>query len=1183
MSTPGPFDAVIAALEAQRPQLGDAAVDAAIAVLRGHAAAPASPEAAASSPALSPAFSPTSSPASSLPPATRRVRQVSVLFVDIVESTRLLRTVGVHESAAVVDAAVQRFAAIVREQGGEVLRYTGDGLKAAFGVHGTREDEAERAVRAGLQLLEAGREHGERLAATHAVENFGVRVGIHTGPVMLGGGAEADRTALGEVVHVAARMEQSAPVGRLRISADTHAQVRGLFRVAAQPPLAVKGLDQPLHTWLVEAESGDVERASQRGVEGVSTPLIGRDAEFEALLAQHALAVQHGELRAVTIVADAGVGKTRLRRELLARLGLAREGVGLLQARAHPAGTLQAYGLLRQMVARWLRITDDQPIDSARAAFVDGIAPWLGPRAGVSAVVRAQALAHLLGLKLDDEPAVAALGPRELRETAFGALTEALHTLARRAPLVVVLDDLHWADAASLDFVERLAQPTPVPLLLLLLARPALRERRPAPLAAAAPGITLELAPLDAQAGPALANALLAPLADPSHEPTHQLPNEPRQELRQLLVQRAAGNPFYMEELLRMLIDDGTVDTRQRPWRLKPGWQQTVRVPTTLVGVLQARLDALPADELRALQEASIVGPVFWDHALEAIDTGAARALPALHGRRLVVARGESAFAQAEEHAFQHQLLHEVTYDTVLAEARRAGHLRVAEWLAERVGDRASEFLGITAEHFERGGDSARALDYYDRAWFDAELRYAYESALVYQERALRQPALRDDPVFHCRLLQFRATTLEAMGRADEATATAQMAERAALELGDAAVLADQASVQMLRADREGRVDDARALAHRAIELAEASGRAPSAGALGHGELAWLAVVAHDFAAVEAHLERGIAFAREAAKLPRREGGHGHYEVQLRTIGIESLLKQDRLFDVIEAVAETIRTTPATRVRDNVQLRFRLVTALVGCGDLEAAGRASDEACEMAERISTPRLLSDALMNRASVAWLSGRPEEALAVAEAALAQARACAHAFGVTGALAVAARAHTALGRLDVARKTWTAVVAQRAEQQADLQRCEALLALAGVALRQGDRAAAATALDEAVAAVTPEPAGAEEGTEAGTEVTAAAVPAAPVVPAVPATAGEDAAWGQLSNGSMAEALEVAQALGRTALAAVLRTRLRAALDALLTQAAAHPGDEAQRALRMRRVAACECFAAVRVSGEV
>ena len=256
------LDATIAALNAQRAALGDSAVDAAIEALRRHA--PATPSAAVTG---------------------QRLRQVSVLFVDVADSTHLLSQVAPGDSDELLGQALQRFAAIVQGCGGQVLRFTGDGLKATFGSVGTREDEAVHAVRAGLEILQAAEDHAQQVRQQLHVVGFGVRAGIHTGAVLLGGGAEAERGALGHAVNLAARMEQSAPVGRLRISHDTWSLVRGLFRVQAQAPLWVKGHDEPLLTYLVLGAESNVERAAQRGIEGLATPMIGRDAELGRLLA----------------------------------------------------------------------------------------------------------------------------------------------------------------------------------------------------------------------------------------------------------------------------------------------------------------------------------------------------------------------------------------------------------------------------------------------------------------------------------------------------------------------------------------------------------------------------------------------------------------------------------------------------------------------------------------------------------------------------------------------------------------------------------------------------------------------------------------------------------------------------------------------------------------------------------
>ena len=975
------LDATIAALNAQRAALGDSAVDAAIEALRRHA--PATPSAAA---------------------AIQRLRQVSVLFVDVADSTQLLSQVGTGDADDLLGQALQRFADIVQRCGGQVLRFTGDGLKAAFGTLGAREDEAVHAVRAGLEILQAATEHAQVVRQQLQVAGFGVRVGIHTGAVLLGGGAEAERTALGHAVNLAARMEQSAPVGRLRISRDTWNLVRGLFRVQTQPPLWVKGHDEPLLTYLVVGSASDPERAAQRGIDGVATPMIGRDAELQHLLAAYERACSQRNLRALTVLADAGVGKTRLRRELLARLSSGTDGVRLLQARAHPDSALQPYGLLRQLIARWLSIPDDLDGESARKRVASGLAPWLGPHG----LERAQVTGQLIGVDFSASHAVQLLSPRELRDQAFAALTDLLHALAEHAPLVVVLDDLHWADDASLDFVQHLARAASVPLLLVMLARPALLERRPTPLAGEDVGHdTLQLQPLDAKQCAALAAALFQHVPDPPEA------------LRRLVIERAEGNPFYMEELVRMLIDDGVIDARRRPWKVRSGWQDHARVPTTLVGVLQARLHALPADEVAALQQASIVGPVFWDRALAAIDPIAPAALPALQTRSLVVARSTSAFADTTELAFHHQLLHDVTYDTVLKARRREGHARAARWLAERVADRAGEFLGITAAHFERAGDSAQALEYYDRARDNAGARCAFVTKLVYTEAALRQAALTA-PMWRYKLLLDKQADLESLGRLDEAAdALEAMATHA--EACDSDVMrADVITTRMLWADREGHAAEAEALARTAVALAEpAQGSAPAA--LAHGELAWLALSRRQFEIAIEHITTGLRWARECAALPWREGGYVGYEYQLRVIGVEVLLQQRRWWEARAALAEAMEALPLRRRRERLSLLLQRARSETHGGELDVARRTCDEAATLVAGLNNTRLRADVENALAEVAGLQGDLATQERAATEAEVLARGVAHAVGLAQARKYRAEAAAARGEIASARAMW------------------------------------------------------------------------------------------------------------------------------------------------------------------
>jgi len=945
MTERAPLEAAIADLESRRAVLGDAVVDASVAALRARLAA------------LDAALPPPPRPA---PPAGgARMRQLSILFADIADSTALLGGLAADEALAVVSAALERFAAEVRAEGGEVLRFTGDGLKAAFGTQGTRGDEAERAVRSGLAILRAARAHAERVARTHGRPRFEVRVGVHSGPVVLGAGAEADRTAMGHAVHLAARLEQSAPLGALRISHETWVQVRGLFEAAAQPPLFVKGHAEPLATWIVSRELPLAERAALRGVDGVSTPLVGRAAEW-ALLCERAERVRSARRpEVVWVIAEAGLGKTRLRRELIAAQPQAR----VLQARAHPSETLQPFGLVRQQLARWCGIPDDLPADAARERFVQALAPRLGP----DGAPRARRLGHLIGLDFTSEPAVQALGARELHEQGFGAWRDALrHAAGDASPLIVVLDDLHWADRASFDFVQRLAADPGAPMLLLLLTRPALFEQAPRP--AAGEGVSvIALAPLAGADGAALADALLEPVVPPSPA------------LHALLVERAAGNPFFMEELLRMLIDRGAVAAARRPWRVDEERLDARRVPETLVGVLQARLDALPADELAALQQASIVGAVFWDAALAELDERAPRALPSVERRGLVQARPASAFANTAEHAFQHALLHDVTYATVLSAVRREGHARVARWLAGRMAaGRGGEFLAVTASHFERAGDAARAYEFYDRARSQSANRSAYTESLALGERALALAAAAAvPPRRRFQLGLSRATSLEHLGRAAEVRqAHAELAALAEAE-DDDAMRADVEVALMLLADHEGRPDEARRRAEQALALVQRDGRpwAAGAGALAHGELAWLALQRGDHEALARHIEAGVVQARVCAQVPREEGGYDGYETQLRIIEAHALTRRGRFADAAASVERTVQTLAGLaqpRLLDHFHLLGLRFSALLALGDLPAATAAAAESDALAARIEMPRTRAAALAQRAQLALHHG-------------------------------------------------------------------------------------------------------------------------------------------------------------------------------------------------------------------
>ena len=332
--------------------------------------------------------------------SAQALKQVSILFLDVVGSTTLAQRLDPEAISAVMDDALSRGTAIVQTHGGKVLQYAGDNILAVFGADEAREDDAERAVRCGLDLLELGRTLGAEVQAVHRHEGFNVRVGVHTGGVLLGGGVDADGSIRGIAVNIAARMEQTAPAGALRISHDAYAQVRGMFDVELQQPLAVKGVDEPIQSYLVLRAKARNFRLGSRGIEGVSTRMIGRDAELEALQDAFKRLFVDRRLAAVSVVADAGIGKSRLLYEFAAWSDARPETFYLFRGRATPQTQGQPFGLLRDILAWRFQIADDDSVEAARGKLEQGIVPLFEHDDGPDlAEGHAHLLGHLIGIE----------------------------------------------------------------------------------------------------------------------------------------------------------------------------------------------------------------------------------------------------------------------------------------------------------------------------------------------------------------------------------------------------------------------------------------------------------------------------------------------------------------------------------------------------------------------------------------------------------------------------------------------------------------------------------------------------------------------------------------------------------------------------------------------------------------
>ncbi len=734
----------------------------------------------------------------------RQLRLVTVLFADVVGSTALSQHLDPEEIGTLMDGTLARFSAIVQAHQGRVLQYAGDSLLAAFGTAQAHEDDAERALLAGLAILAAGREVAAQVLARHGHDGFGLRIGADTGQVLLGGGVDGEDSIRGITVNLAARMEQTAPPGTMRISQHTFRQVRGKFDLLAQPPLPVKGHDEPIQSYLVQGRRAAGSGQSERGVDGVAVHMVGRQAQLEQLQQAYARqsATPRPGLQGVAVQGDAGIGKTRLLAEfrhwVQAQPGAAR----WLHARGAEPSMGRPYAMLRALLCEAVGLpgADADSAQVAAAQWLAAAAPLLVDPAD------AAVLGHLLGFDFSAHPALRALHgqARQLRDQAYFHASQLLRALASGPDcLVAVLDDLHWADDATLDFLAYLVQSqADLPLLLLSLARRSLWERRPEWNPSAPPAMSrIALEPLAGAPAQALADALLARLG--------QVP----QALRELVAGRAEGNPFYMEELVNMLLDQGVILAEAGVWQLQPARLRALSLPSSLVGVLQARLDALPEPERRTAQLAAVVGFRFWDDSLVALRAPMPQALQGLLAGELARAQQPSSLPGMGEYAFRHQMLHQVAYDGVLKPVKRATHAQVARWLLGLPGATPPEWI---AEHAERGGETALALDMWQRAAEAAAGHFANAQVLAHADRALALAGADDWPRRHA-LCLLRCKALNQMSAPERLGPELDILDSIAARLGDATWVGEAQCLRARHHYNRSDIGQAMALAERVL------------------------------------------------------------------------------------------------------------------------------------------------------------------------------------------------------------------------------------------------------------------------------------------------------------------------------------------------------------------------------
>ncbi|GAB4502790.1 MAG: adenylate/guanylate cyclase domain-containing protein [Anaerolineales bacterium] len=791
------LERALAALEAQRPSLGDDVVEAALLPLRERLTflrAAERPSAAVE---------------------TQRRRMVTILFADVSGYTAMSENLDAEDVRDTMNALWQSLDAVILAHGGKIDKHMGDGVMALWGADEAREDDPQRAISAALAMQAALAEFRPSVPLAQALK---MRIGINTGPVLLGSiGARGEMTALGDSVNVAARLEQLCPAGQVLISHDSYRHVRGVFKVEAQPPQMLKGKSEAVQSYSVLALKPRAFRLYTRGIEGVETPMIGRDAQLAALQDIFHIAFLHPSLQVVTITGEAGIGKSRLMHEFNAWAEIQSISWWVFKARASLSLQNTPYALLRDIFSFRFEIQESDSLALAHQKMEAGFREFM--RGDADAVKKAHIIGHLIGFDFSHSPHLQNLlnDPRQLRQLALFYLIQFFHTVTAQSPALLMVDDLQWADNGSLEVISYLLAnlPADAPFMLLALARPTLYERIPHwGLNLPGHSTAIALTPLPKADSRRLVDELLCKVSD--------LPDA----IRELVVGGAEGNPFYLEELIKMLIDQRVIRPGEEQWTVETDRLASVTIPATLTEVLQARLDGLSATERLVLQRASVVGRVFWAQGLLAMSPDLAEAdllnaLESLRRKELIFQHHSSSFSGTQEFTFKHSLLLEVAYETLLKRQRASLHSLAAAWLNQISGERRGEYLAQIADHYEKGGDYARAAEALSRAAERALELSALVEARNFFQRAL---TLLDQPDHSVRdVIQMKIGLADACIQLGDYEQAQVHAENAAAMAGDLQIdllVADALTELGQIASYTGRYDDAKSYLVGALFLA---------------------------------------------------------------------------------------------------------------------------------------------------------------------------------------------------------------------------------------------------------------------------------------------------------------------------------------------------------------------------
>lgn len=877
----------------------------------------------------------------------------TVLFGDLSSFTDLSSRLEPDAVRELANACFEPLSAEIERHGGRVVKYIGDGVLAVFGVPKGQEDDPRRAVTAALSMRHRLSEVSKRLEPRLGAP-VRMRIGINTGWLMVGTvGGRGQLDVMGWTVNVASRIEGVAHADEILIGHATHRLCEGDFDVEALGPMRLRGVSEPIPLYRVLGERVEDSRAS----EGKPRTLaVLREAELDAIERAFDEVVAQSSPRVVEIVADSGLGKGRLVDLFCARVAAGPARPEILRAGGVLGATEAAapLSLFERLLRRRFGVRGDEAAAAVRDRLVRGVAAaWEpgDPAAARPATLLAE-LAAFVAPSGSDVPA-SSREPMGSPEAVIGALAAWLRRLGESRPVCLVLSNLQWADDRSLDLVEQLPRHLAgAPVFFLLTARPEIADRgrladsrvehRPLPWLPGALRMSLGALPHDVM------SRWLESLTGDARLP---------ERLQAELIARAEGNPEFLRQLVRLLVDRGAllVGDDGRPAGLRPERLGAIELPETVQGALQARLDGLPWAEREVLRRAAVVGRIFWLGALEALceaqspgPSEVAALCESLEAKGLVREARTAVLAGERELEFATQALRDITYQSIPRHAREAAHLRIASWLRERGGAARVAYAEI-AGHLAAGGAVEEARSAYVQAARHAARLFANEDAVRLFERAL------------------------------DGWVDARLAERATVRRELAALLG-----------RAGRYDEALASLDAAQHDLEALGVPEGDPTLGWIEIERARILKDrgDNAGVVAAVDRGLAVAGR--------GQAGVLSMMLYALRAFARFEQGDVAGARADCEEGLRIGEgrAGRGATRAQATARLYNTLGGIhlvaeGDLDGAARCYEHARRLRASIGDEQGELDALVNLGAIAFERRAFADAASLFERGLALAR--------------------------------------------------------------------------------------------------------------------------------------------------------------------------------------------------